>query len=707
MQLIGMPSPGRLIDVHPQPNNTVTTSYSNYYILLHQIKCSLQLFRKQDHDAMISFDVPTWSAQGDLTDQPGRPHLIVQKPVGSIQDFLVRSPQIAFMVFRYYSCSDRSRIQRPLRRGTLTGPMPLEETIAIVSDPLQLAIDQIARCMPDTPLHKQRQNRMSPNEKKSNDLYEREYDYRFFFHHRQALNEIIPHVGDVTQHEIRALLQYVDRTYGSTYQQTDNLTSGGKIQSNNVDMLFCPNDVVISRQHGTLKAYVLREWPSGESTIFLDCWAWGYDGHWLHRKQKQLFINRPIDSIVDIRGLAVIPVTYATTDELNLFRDRGSRFWSLRYQTLVAYEGWDSKAEQYYENESRCMIDYRTYKQMHPKAAAFLFDSKEIKSFDRWPDTIPHNAELDEVNLMLLPPEVYGFPLKEKKWFSLLIDNVKPVTWNKEAFDRLVLPAKAKDLVEALVMARASRDMHQRDSRLQKRRDDLIAGKGKGLIMLLHGGPGTGKTLSAESVAELAEMPLYSVTCGDIGTKPEAVEEYLNSVLTLGKIWNCVVLLDEADVFLEERSLSDLDRNSLVSVFLRTLEYYQGILILTSNRVGTFDEAFKSRIQMAIHYEDLNKTSRRKIWQNFFNILEPDSEDVDLEDLTKHMDQLVSHPMNRRQVRNSLNTARELAIYKRQTLEWSHLQQAIQAASDFIQYLERVHGHKDSEWAQEERLRAH
>lgn len=48
-----------------------------------------------------------------------------------------------------------------------------------------------------------------------------------------------------------------------------------------------------------------------------------------------------------------------------------------------------------------------------------------------------------------------------------------------------------------------------------------------------------------------------------------------------------VVLLDEADVFLEERDMKDLKRNALVSVFLRALEYYDGILMLTSNRVGT------------------------------------------------------------------------------------------------------------------------
>src|SRR5205814_9228541 len=101
---------------------------------------------------------------------------------------------------------------------------------------------------------------------------------------------------------------------------------------------------------------------------------------------------------------------------------------------------------------------------------------------------------------------------------------------------------------------------------------DLVENKGNGLIMLLHGSPGTGKTLTAESVAEVAKKPLYRVTCGDVGTSAETVEKYLESVLILGSIWECVVLLDEADVFLEERQVTDLARNALVSVFLRVLE---------------------------------------------------------------------------------------------------------------------------------------
>ena len=189
--------------------------------------------------------------------------------------------------------------------------------------------------------------------------------------------------------------------------------------------------------------------------------------------------------------------------------------------------------------------------------------------------------------------------------------------WNTSAYDRLVLPSKTKELVRALVTVRTSQCGVKQGLGLAGKREDIISGKGNGLIMLFHGGPGTGKTLTAgestwlplstsiclfssrkvnrpelfvctenlaktlvPSVAEIAEMPLYRVTCGDIGTNAAAVERYLSNVLTLAKTWNCsksrllfrrkllnrvVLLLDEADVFLEERSMSDLERNSLVS----------------------------------------------------------------------------------------------------------------------------------------------
>lgn len=141
------------------------------------------------------------------------------------------------------------------------------------------------------------------------------------------------------------------------------------------------------------------------------------------------------------------------------------------------------------------------------------------------------------------------------------------------------------------------------------------------------------------------------------------------------------------------------------TVFLRVLEYYDGILILTSNRVGTFDEAFKSRIQVALYYKALTRSSRKKIWQNFLEMLDEDEENVDFDGLRDRLDELAGHEMNGRQIRNTLTTARQLAIYRKEQLEWSHLERALSLSTEFNEYLKRVQGHTDAQWALEEGIR--
>jgi SpoVK/Ycf46/Vps4 family AAA+-type ATPase len=357
------------------------------------------------------------------------------------------------------------------------------------------------------------------------------------------------------------------------------------------------------------------------------------------------------------------------------------------------------------------MIDYNTYRELHPDAVAFHKESKD----DLGEGTMDKNEPPDGSFVLLLPATIDGFAIQDKKWSmlltliqfilkrfanagsgNLLVEHIAPVQWNKLAFDRLVLKPETKEVMEALVTVHIS----------SKQSTDVIEGKGNGLIVLLHGGPGTGKTLTAESVAELAEKPLYRVTCGDIGTDAEGVEQYLESVLYIGKIWGCVVLLDEADVFLEERSLTDLQRNALVSVFLRVLEYYEGILILTSNRVGTFDEAFKSRIKLALHYQSLTKADRKKIWRNFIKSLrDHPGEDVDYDDLDDHLDDLADYNLNGRQIRNAVATASELAQFRKKKLNFEHFAHVIRISGEFDTYLEKTHGHNDSEWARSQGTR--
>ena len=275
------------------------------------------------------------------------------------------------------------------------------------------------------------------------------------------------------------------------------------------------------------------------------------------------------------------------------------------------------------------------------------------------------------------------------------VDCMTDVTWNKDAFKRLVLPDETKELIQAAVTAHGQNISAA---------PDIIAGKGEGLLILLHGGPGTGKTLTAESIAEIQERPLYRVTCGDIGMEAPKVERYLQSILQVSRAWRCVVLLDEADVFLEERNALDRKQNTIVSVFLRALEYHDGVMILTTNRVGTFDEAFKSRIHLALRYDNLDEDQRVEIWQNFIRMLAKIKERVDIDDLERNVHKLAQAELNGRQIRNIITMARYLAKFRKQMLVYKHVQDAFAPVVKFDEYLLKLRG-SDDRWAAESKIR--
>lgn len=153
------------------------------------------------------------------------------------------------------------------------------------------------------------------------------------------------------------------------------------------------------------------------------------------------------------------------------------------------------------------------------------------------------------------------------------------------------------------------------------------------------------------------------------------------------------------------RQSKKFDKLLTIAVFLRTLEYYDGILILTSNRVATFDEAFSSRIQVSLHFPLLDRPSRKQIWLNFLAMLREDEEEVDFAGLERHIEELSDIELNGRQIRNILTTARQLAMYKRVTMEWDHIQRALRSAADFTRYIQTVHGHTDEQNARDEKMR--
>lgn len=169
--------------------------------------------------------------------------------------------------------------------------------------------------------------------------------------------------------------------------------------------------------------------------------------------------------------------------------------------------------------------------------------------------------------------------------------------------DKLVLPASHRDLLDVLT------------SDISIFADDFIEGKSSGNLILAKGLPGLGKTLTAEVYAELMKRPLYSVHAGVLGTDPGEIESRLRTVFMRAKRWNCVLLLDEADVFVMQRS-NDVQLNAIVAEFLRALEHFDGLIFMTTNRPGDIDEAIISRCAAIIHYTSPSPEDARRIWTN-------------------------------------------------------------------------------------------
>ena len=284
------------------------------------------------------------------------------------------------------------------------------------------------------------------------------------------------------------------------------------------------------------------------------------------------------------------------------------------------------------------------------------------RDFDRWDG---HEEPDDEEQYLLCPPRVLGYHLETRTWLELSVDDIKVIenTTSDKAFEGLQLHQDHKDLIKQLVQS------HSSTTNKKPIMEDIVKDKGKGLVMLLHGPPGVGKTLTAESIASLTGKPLFAVTTSDIGLDPADVERNLEVLFQLAARWRAVLLFDEADVFLESRSAStaDLARNALVSVLLRVLEYYKGILILTTNRIRKFDVAVLSRINLGIKYEMLEFDQKKAIFSQFLENAAPGSiqkkEDI-MQWFSSSDAKEYFKPLNGRQIRNVLFSAASLGSSK-------------------------------------------
>ncbi|KAI1302934.1 hypothetical protein F5Y03DRAFT_407401 [Xylaria venustula] len=655
----------------PQPKSPA-------YQVIHRVRC------QQSDDDELYLDAP-WIVNSG----PFKTHLRGSNKIHNFELHLERNKEMTFLVFREFECCSQRSMDLNLRRG-LTSELQakdllVKEYVSNMSDEFRLALMELCDLALGATAH--------PNFMDEG-VDQIHHPYLWWFHARSVIKEKEAQLSPDSRLHLDIFQYYLKKCLGEEWSTVDQLLSTGYVKAGYEHYLFVPQEICIlnaqNRSTSLLEAFTATDWLDLPNRSIPGT-KWVFDGNF-EKSTMRFALDEPRSYTREfpIRDLSIYPARFANEDDITAIRQRGKMFWKCRRRNYVCYKD--------VESDPRFMIDTATFKQMHP------LDEGERETPNR-DDLGPEKMLQDDPDLgdeffMCLPTTLSGFNMQKKEWVTLRVGFIEDVTWNEEAFKLLVIDESTKELIQAVVTNQLQAEDHT----------DMIHGKGNGLFILLHGGPGTGKTLTAESVAETAQKPLYKVTCGDIGTKAEEVEKYLEVVLLLGKTWGCVVLLDEADVFLEQRSLSNLERNALVSVFLRVLEYYDGILILTSNRVGTFDEAFRSRIQLTLRYENLTKLQRHKIWTNFVRRLEKlrsskaaaasssslttrviSDFGFDFKDIKEHIDELAERNLNGREIRNAISTARQLAMYKRESMNYKHLQRVINETSKFEQYITELH----------------
>ncbi|KAK2602865.1 hypothetical protein N8I77_009367 [Diaporthe amygdali] len=461
------------------------------------------------------------------------------------------------------------------------------------------------------------------------------------------------------------------------------LVKNGVISFGHLWSLFSPGTEIYSRVDDQDRLYLLlfsryTGMAAGIGLYILTCCYVETDG--INFGFAPAFLNiNAFDKFKPISELSALPShLHPNIDEIRkTLHARGKKFEQLKVFHHVSYNGYYDLSEvpfgssrKTFVQGGRVIVDCGVFARYNAVSCANLspltgtpMPANSVNMSPMIDIEDQKITALSPEHYVLCSPTVKGFCLGAKKWVSseaynvivlLYIDSISEIEWNSDAFKHLVLPHDYKKVVHSFVEAQISQ---------QDTFDDLIRGKGKGFIMLLSGEPETGKTLTAESVADTMERPLYSISAGELGNEAGEVERNLQRVLELSTKWGAVLLLDECDVFMVRRSSSHLHRNQLVSVFLRLLEYYEGVMFLTTNRIESFDPAFESRIHLTINYPKLDQNSRLHIWRTFIVIL-----------TKRRCKKFAEADLNGREIKNVVKTAGLLAAGDKASLRVDHIE---------------------------------
>lgn len=218
---------------------------------------------------------------------------------------------------------------------------------------------------------------------------------------------------------------------------------------------------------------------------------------------------------------------------------------------------------------------------------------------------------------------------------------------------------------------------------------------GRGVSMIFYGPPGTGKTMGAQVMANELGLELYKINMAGIMSRYVGEsEKKLDVVFEQGKRSQSILFFDEADVLFGKRSetkdAQDKYANASTAYLLQKVEEYEGILILATNFLQNFDNAFCRRFKFIIEFPFPDAERRLAIWNHVFPGSLEWSEGIDLEWLAEEFQ------FSGSQIKNIALSASFLAAGEGSGLTMRHVLTALKReqlkvgkqmiASDFGQY---------------------
>lgn len=165
-------------------------------------------------------------------------------------------------------------------------------------------------------------------------------------------------------------------------------------------------------------------------------------------------------------------------------------------------------------------------------------------------------------------------------------------------------------------------------------------GYGKGMIALFSGPPGTGKTMLAGIIAKELDLDVYQVDLAQVVSKwVGETEKQLGKVFDQAERAHAVLLFDEADSLFAKRtevkSSNDRYGNLAVNYLLQRLEQYSGVVVMTTNKEASLDEALQRRLSLHLHMEIPEPNERERLWRSMMPVKAPSARNINFKALAK------------------------------------------------------------------------